>query len=73
MHIQPSPQPGTAQTADKAIAAGAVGTAVAFLSSLSQAAPGGLTGQEWVDIALATVIGGAAAFGITYSVPNRAK
>lgn len=73
MSGQHSAEPGTPQTADKAIAAGAVGTAVAFLSSLSVAMEGGVTPSEWVNVALATVIGAAAAFGIVYGVPNRAK
>jgi len=33
-----------------------------------------VTGQEWINVALATVIGGAAAFGVTWSAPaNRVK
>jgi hypothetical protein len=55
----------------KAVAAGATGTAVAFLSALGVAMPGGVTGEEWVAIALATVIGMAAAFGITWATPTK--
>lgn len=55
----------------KMVAAGVTGTAVAFLSALGVAyADGNVTGQEWVNIALATVIGAAAAFGITWATPT---
>lgn len=55
----------------KAVAAGVGGTAIAFLGSLGTAyADGVVSGQEWVNIALATVIGALAAFGITYATPT---
>lgn len=57
----------------KALASGVTGTVVTFLSTLQIALSGGVTPEEWVGIALATVIGGAAAFGITYTVPTRVK
>jgi hypothetical protein len=56
----------------KAIASGVVGTAVAFLGGLGIAYTDNvITGQEWVNIALATVLGAAAAFGITYATPTK--
>lgn len=65
---------GTKYTAYKAWAAGGVSTLIAFLSGLNIAmSDEKVTGNEWVDIALFTVIGAAAGFGITYAVPNRAK
>ena len=57
----------------KAIAGGAVTTVVAFLGTLKLAMPEGITGSEWVDIAMATIIGAATGFGITYLVPTRVK
>lgn len=67
-----SPAPGTPQTKTKAVAAGVVGTLSGFLSSLLQAqADNIVTQQEWTGIALSTVIFGAAAFGITWAVPNK--
>jgi hypothetical protein len=58
----------------KAIASGITGTAVAFLGGLGIAyADGVVTGQEWVNIAIATVLGAAAAFGITYATPSSVK
>lgn len=69
-----SPEPGTPQTSAKAIASGVTGSAVAFLSALIPAAEDNVvTGQEWLTVALFTVIGAAAAFGITWAVPNKAK
>lgn len=57
-------------TSTKAIAAGVTGTLVAFLTSLGTAVQTpGITDQEWVAVALATVLGGAAAFGITWNAP----
>lgn len=58
-------------TAAKAWAAGFTGTAVAFLTGLQLAVADGVTQSEWVTIALTTVVGGAAAFGITWAVPNK--
>lgn len=71
-NLKPLPE---RMTATKAWAAGAAGTAVAFLTSLHQALDDSVvTGQEWTSVALATVIGGAAAFGITWAAPpNRVK
>jgi hypothetical protein len=61
-------------TTAKAWAAGATGTAVAFLTGLQSAiADNGVTSQEWTTIALATVVGGAAAFGVTWAVPNKTE
>ncbi|HEY3484879.1 MAG TPA: hypothetical protein VGK49_05810 [Ilumatobacteraceae bacterium] len=55
----------------KAVASGLTGTAVAFLTGLGVAyADGSVTGQEWINVALATVLGAAAAFGITYATPT---
>lgn len=55
----------------KSIASGVAGTLVAFLTGLGVAiADSDVTGQEWVNIALATVIGAVAAFGITYQTPT---
>lgn len=55
----------------KAIASGVAGTAVAFLTGLGVAyADGAVSGQEWVNIALATVLGAVAAFGITFQTPT---
>lgn len=57
-------------TSTKAIAAGVTGTLVSFLTGLGTALQTpGVTDQEWVAIALATVLGGAGAFGITWSAP----
>lgn len=66
-------QPKT--TATKAIAAGITGTVVAFLTSLITAqADDVVTSGEWTVIALGTVIGAAAAFGVTWQAPaNRVK
>jgi hypothetical protein len=56
----------------KAIAGGVTSTAVAFLGGLSIAiADGAVSGQEWINIALATVLGAAAGFGITYVTPTK--
>lgn len=62
-------------TSTKAIAGGVAGTLVAFLTGLTTAIDDSVVTQgEWVTIALATVIGGAAAFGLTWASPaNRAK
>lgn len=61
---------GTKMTSTKAIAGGVAGTLVAFLTGLSTALQtGGVTEQEWVTVALATVLGGAAAFGLTWASP----
>lgn len=55
----------------KAVASGAVGTAVAFLTALIVAnSDEVVTGGEWLTVALATVIGGAAAFGVTWATPT---
>lgn len=64
-----------AQNSNKAIASGIGGTMVAFLTGLSTALQdGGVTSQEWVTVALATVIGAGAAFGFTWAAPaNRDK
>lgn len=54
----------------KAIAAGIAGTLAAFLIRLEAAVDvGGVSDQEWVAVALATVLGGAAAFGLTWAAP----
>lgn len=55
----------------KAVAGGIAGTAVAFLGGLGIAYTDNvITGQEWVNIALATVLGAAAAFGVTFATPT---
>lgn len=55
----------------KAVASGIVGTAVAFLTALITAnADGAVTSNEWLAVALATVVGGAAAFGVTWKTPT---
>lgn len=55
----------------KAIAGGIVGTTVAFLSALIVAnSDEAVTSGEWLTVALATVLGGAAAFGITWATPT---
>lgn len=54
----------------KAVAAGVTGTLVSFLTGLQVAVQDSVVTQnEWVTIALATVIGAAAAFGITWAAP----
>lgn len=56
----------------KAVASGVTGTAIAFLGGLGIAyADNVVTGQEWINIALATVLGAAAAFGVTYATPTK--
>lgn len=62
-------------TSTKAIAGGVAGTAVAFLTGLTTALQTpGINDQEWVAIALATVLGFAGAFGLTWGAPaNRPK
>jgi hypothetical protein len=61
---------GTKTTSTKAIASGVAGTLVAFLTGLRLAIDdASVTQGEWVTIALATVIGGAAAFGLTWASP----
>jgi hypothetical protein len=58
----------------KSIASGVVGTAIAFLGGVAIAyADNAITGQEWVNIAITTVLGAAAAFGITYATPTSVK
>lgn len=58
----------------KAIASGIVGTAVAFLGGLTVAfADEVVSGQEWINVALVTVLGAAAAFGITYATPTSVR
>lgn len=60
----------TRMSSTKAIASGVTGTLVAFLTGLGTAVQSpGITDQEWVAVALATVLGGAAAFGITWNAP----
>lgn len=60
--------------ATKAILGAAVATAVAFLGALSTAlVDGTVTGQEWVNIALATVLALGGVGGLVYAVPNRPK
>lgn len=55
----------------KAFAGGAVTTVVAFLTAFITAnADQAVTGNEWAGIALATVLGAAAGFGITYVTPT---
>lgn len=55
----------------KAVASGVTATAVAFLTALITAnADGSVTSGEWLSVALATVIGAAAGFGITYATPT---
>lgn len=59
-------------TKSKAWAAGITGTVVAFLSTLITATSDNVvTTNEWTTVALATVIGGAAAFGVTWSTPTK--
>lgn len=62
-------------TSTKAIAGGIAGTLVAFLGSMITAAQTpGVTQEEWLVVALATVLGGAGAFGLTWGAPaNRPK
>lgn len=58
----------------KAVASGVVGTSVAFLTAtITAASDGAITSGEWLTVALATVIGAAAAFGITYATPTSVK
>lgn len=60
----------TRMSSTKAIAAGVAGTLVAFLTRLEAAVDvGGVSDKEWVAVALATVVGGAAAFGLTWFAP----
>jgi len=57
-------------TSTKAVAGGVAGTLVAFLTGLGTAMQTpGVTSQEWVTIALATVLGFAGAFGLTWGAP----
>lgn len=57
-------------TSTKAIASGVAATLVAFLTGMGTALQTpGVTPEEWVAVALATVIGGAAGFGITWQAP----
>jgi len=60
-------------TNTKAIAGGVTATVLAFLTGLGTAMDNGVTGQEWVTIAIGTVAAGATAFGITYNAPTRVK
>jgi hypothetical protein len=62
-------------TSTKAIAGGIAGTIVAFLgSTITAAQTPGITQEEWLVIALATVLGFAGAFGLTWGAPaNRPK
>lgn len=67
-----SRDPGVELGPAKAVASGVAGTAVAFLGALGVAYTDSVvTGQEWVNIALATVLGAAAAFGVTFATPTR--
>lgn len=55
----------------KAVASGITGTAVAFLTALIVAnSDNAVTSGEWLTVALATVVGAAAAFGITWATPT---
>ena len=57
-------------TSTKAVWAGIAGTLIAFLTRLEAAVDvGGVSDKEWVAVALATVVGGAAAFGLTWFAP----
>jgi hypothetical protein len=58
----------------KAVASGVTATVVAFLTATITAnADGAITSGEWLGVALATVVGAAAGFGITYSTPTTVK
>ena len=51
---------------------GIIATVVAFLAALKFAiADDGISLKEWVDIAEATVVGGAVGFGVSYGAPTR--
>jgi hypothetical protein len=71
--VEPVVVPTPASTSvHKAYAGGLTSGVVAFLSTLQIAAvDNGISLQEWITIALATVIGLAAGFGVTYSIPNK--
>lgn len=60
-------------TTNKAWAAGITATVLAFLTGLSTALDGGVTAQEWITIAIATITTGAGAFGVTWAVPNQPR
>jgi fatty acid desaturase len=56
---------------DKAIASGITATVIAFLTATITAnADGAITSGEWLTVALATAVGVAAGFGITYATPT---
>lgn len=58
--------------ASKALVGGAAGTAIAFLTALKLSLNDGtITGQEWVDITIATIVAAVAAFGLTYATPTK--
>lgn len=55
----------------KAVASGVTATAVAFLTALITAnADNAVTSGEWLAVALATVVGAAAGFGIPFATPT---
>lgn len=65
----------TSKTVDlgpgKAVASGLTATVIAFLTATITAnADGAITSGEWLTVALATVVGAAAGFGITYATPT---
>lgn len=70
--ITSSSAPGTDLGPAKAVAGGVTAGVVAFLTGLSVAyADEVVTGGEWINIALATVVALAAAFGVTYATPTK--
>ena len=55
----------------KAVAGGVVTTIVAFLTAfISANGDNVVTGNEWANIVLFTVIGAATGFGITWATPT---
>lgn len=72
--ITSSSDSGVTLGKSKAYASGVAATLVAFLGALSVAyADGAVSGQEWINIALTTVVAAAAGFGVTYATPTSVK
>lgn len=66
-----SKDPGVSLGPAKAVASGVTATVVAFLTATITAnADGAVTSGEWLTVALATVVGAAAGFGITFATPT---
>lgn len=66
-----SPAPGTPQTNTKAVVAAAWAGTLTALSTIQVALDDGITPDEWLGIAIATIIAIGGGFGLTWQVRNK--